>query len=54
VPKAVMAQLFNEASISASTRFFKFKPSTDRVFYIAPAAMVFIVGTVIFLYAQLA
>jgi 4-hydroxybenzoate polyprenyltransferase len=50
----VIGQLLNEASIEGPTLFVKFKPSTDRVLHIISAAMMFVVGTVIFLYAQLA
>jgi 4-hydroxybenzoate polyprenyltransferase len=54
VPIVVIGQLYNEASISGPTLFVKFKPSTDRVLYIASAALIVLVGTAIFLYAQLA
>jgi 4-hydroxybenzoate polyprenyltransferase len=54
VPIVVIGQLYNEASISGPTLFVKFKPATDRVLYIASAALLFLVGTTIFLYAQLA
>ncbi|MFZ0011099.1 MAG: UbiA family prenyltransferase [Halobacteriota archaeon] len=54
VPMSVTAQLFNEASVPGPTLFVKFKPSTDKLLCVASAAMIFIVGTAIFLYAQLA
>ena len=47
-------QFYNEASIEGPTLFVKFKPSTDKVLHIISAAMMFVVGTAIFLYTQLA
>jgi 4-hydroxybenzoate polyprenyltransferase len=47
-------QLFNQERIPGKSLFVMFKPSTNKVLYIASAALIFLIGTAFFLYVQLA